>query len=56
MPNIGMPELIVIFAVALIVFGPKKLPEIGRSIGHGLRELRKASRDIVDTIEGRDDS
>ena len=52
--HLGTPEIIVILAVALIVFGPKKLPEIGRSIGKGLRELKKASRDITDTLEGRD--
>lgn len=52
--NVGAPEIIVILAIALIIFGPKKLPEIGRSIGQGLRELRMASRDIMDTIEGRD--
>lgn len=44
------PELIVVLALALIVFGPKKLPEIGKSIGQGLRELRKASREITDAF------
>lgn len=54
-PSIGTPELIIIMALALIVFGPKKLPEIGRSIGQGLRELRKASRDIMETLETDDE-
>ncbi len=48
---IGMPELILIFVVALLVFGPKKLPEIGRSIGKGLAEFKKASDDLKKTIE-----
>lgn len=55
MPHIGTPELIIILAVALIVFGPRKLPEIGRSIGEGLRELRKASRGIMDTLDSVND-
>ena len=49
------PELVFILALALIVFGPKKLPEIGKSIGKGLRELRKASREITDALDFRDD-
>ncbi|HLM51896.1 MAG TPA: twin-arginine translocase TatA/TatE family subunit [Solirubrobacteraceae bacterium] len=40
MPNIGPMELIIILAIALIVLGPKKLPEAGRSIGKGLREFK----------------
>ena len=52
------PELTIILVLALIVFGPKKLPEIGRSIGQGLRELRKASREITDSLNvmGDDDT
>jgi sec-independent protein translocase protein TatA len=49
--SIGMPELILIFVVALLVFGPKKLPEIGKSIGKGLLEFKKASEDLKKTIE-----
>lgn len=45
------PELIFIVALALIIFGPKRLPEIGKSIGKGLRELRKASREITDAFQ-----
>ncbi len=45
------PELIFIIALALIIFGPKRLPEIGKSIGKGLRELRKASREITDAFQ-----
>lgn len=40
MPNIGAPELLIILALALIVLGPKKLPEVGRSIGKGMREFK----------------
>ena len=51
MGSIGAPELIIIFAVALIVFGPKKLPELGKSLGKGLAEFRKASNELKSTIE-----
>lgn len=40
MPNIGAPELIVILVIALLVLGPKKLPEVGRSVGRGMREFK----------------
>jgi sec-independent protein translocase protein TatA len=49
--SIGMPELILIFVVALLVFGPRKLPEIGKSLGKGLAEFKKASEDLKKTIE-----
>jgi sec-independent protein translocase protein TatA len=49
--SIGMPELILIFVVALLVFGPKKLPELGKSLGRGLAEFKKASEDLKKTIE-----
>lgn len=49
--SIGMPELILIFIVALIVFGPKKLPEIGKSLGKGLAEFKKASDDFKHNIQ-----
>ena len=48
--GIGMPELLVILAVALILLGPKKLPEIARSLGRGLGEFRRATQDIKQTI------
>ncbi|MDW7759637.1 MAG: Sec-independent protein translocase protein TatB [Acidobacteriota bacterium] len=49
--NIGPMELFVIFVIALLVFGPKKLPEIGRSIGKALREFKKTSEEIRGRIE-----
>ncbi|MEO8432872.1 MAG: TatA/E family twin arginine-targeting protein translocase [Acidobacteriota bacterium] len=49
--SIGMPELVLIFIVALLVFGPKKLPEIGKSLGKGLAEFKKASDELKKTIE-----
>ena len=48
---IGMPELILIFLVALLVFGPRKLPELGRSLGKGIAEFKRASEDLKRTIE-----
>jgi TatA/E family protein of Tat protein translocase len=49
--SIGPMELILIFVVALLVFGPKKLPEIGRSVGKALREFKKTSDEIKGRIE-----
>lgn len=40
MPNVGAPELIIILVIALLVLGPKKLPEVGRSVGRGMREFK----------------
>ena len=51
MGPIGVPELIIIFIVALIVFGPRKLPELGKSLGKGLAEFRRASNELKATIE-----
>lgn len=49
--SLGIPELIVIFAVALIVFGPKRLPEIGRTLGKAMGQFKKATDDFKNTIE-----
>lgn len=48
MGSIGAGELILILVIALLVFGPKRLPEVGRTIGKSLREFRRASQDIRD--------
>jgi len=49
--SLGMPELIVIFVIALIIFGPKKLPELGRSLGRSLNEFKRASNELKNTLE-----
>ena len=51
MGSVGFPELVVIVLVALLVFGPKRLPDLGRSIGRGLSEFRRASNDLKGSIE-----
>ena len=48
---IGMPELIIIFVIALIVFGPRKLPDLGKSLGRSLAEFKRASNDLRSTLE-----
>ncbi len=48
--KIGLWEIMLVLAVALIIFGPAKLPELGRSIGNGLKEFRKATKDLKDSI------
>jgi sec-independent protein translocase protein TatA len=48
MPNIGPLEIVVVLIIALVVFGPKRLPELGKSMGRGIREFRS-------TISGKDD-
>jgi Tat protein translocase TatB subunit len=57
MLNIGPPELLLIIVIALVVVGPQRLPDLGRTIGRGLREFRKVQdevRDMVDTGMGED--
>jgi TatA/E family protein of Tat protein translocase len=46
-----MPELIIIFVIALIIFGPRKLPELGRSLGKSLAEFKRASNELKSTLE-----
>lgn len=49
--GIGMPELLLILAVALIVIGPKKLPDIAKALGRGLGEFKKATEEFKNTID-----
>jgi sec-independent protein translocase protein TatA len=49
--SLGMPELVVIFVIALIIFGPRKLPELGRSLGRSLNEFKRASNELKHTLE-----
>jgi TatA/E family protein of Tat protein translocase len=49
--SIGMPELLIIFVIALIIFGPRKLPELGRSLGKSLGEFKRASNELRNTLE-----
>jgi sec-independent protein translocase protein TatA len=49
--NLGAPEILLILAVVLIFFGAKKIPELAQGLGKGLREFRKAARDIQEDIE-----
>jgi len=51
MGPIGFPELLIILVVALIVFGPRKLPELGRSLGKSLSEFKRASNELRSTLE-----
>jgi TatA/E family protein of Tat protein translocase len=49
--SIGGPELLVIFAIALLIFGPRRLSELGRTLGKGIAEFRKATTDMRDTLD-----
>ncbi|MBI2223182.1 MAG: twin-arginine translocase TatA/TatE family subunit [Acidobacteria bacterium] len=49
--SIGVPELIIILTIALIIFGPRKLPELGRSLGRSLAEFKRASNELRATLD-----
>lgn len=49
--SIGTNEIVLIMLIALLLFGPKKLPEIGRTLGSAVRELKKAARDFTSSME-----
>ena len=51
LPSLGMPELIMILVIALIIFGPRKLPDLGRSLGKSIGEFRRASNELKSTLE-----
>lgn len=55
MPSIGFGEILIILVLALIVFGPRRLPEMGRTIGRSLREFRRATSEIRTELEADDD-
>ena len=48
--GLGIPELLIIFVIALIVFGPKKLPDLGKSIGRAMAEFKKASEEFQESV------
>ncbi|MDQ3690550.1 MAG: twin-arginine translocase TatA/TatE family subunit [Chloroflexota bacterium] len=52
MPIPGPAELIVLLVIVLIIFGPGKLPDIGNAVGKGIREFRKASNDLEESVRG----
>jgi sec-independent protein translocase protein TatA len=56
MPNIGVPELLIVLVIALIVLGPKKLPEVGRSLGKGMREFKDSISGITDSDDDVDEA
>jgi TatA/E family protein of Tat protein translocase len=49
--SVGVPELIIIFTIALIIFGPRKLPELGKSLGKSLAEFKRASNELKHTLD-----
>lgn len=53
--NIGVPELIIVLVLALIIFGPGKLPEVGKAIGKSINEFRKASKEITEEVTGKEE-
>ncbi|MBC7646754.1 MAG: twin-arginine translocase TatA/TatE family subunit [Pseudopedobacter sp.] len=50
--NIGLPEVLIVLVVVLLIFGPKKLPELAKGIGQSMREFRKGSQGLKDELEG----
>jgi len=53
--GIGMPELIIIFVIALVIIGPKKLPDLARALGKGMAEFRKATNEIKSNLDMGDE-
>jgi len=58
LPNVGMPELMLILALALIIFGPGKLPEVGRAVGKSIKEFKgamnKVEKEIADPLNEKE--
>jgi sec-independent protein translocase protein TatA len=53
--TLGLPEIVIVLVIALLIFGPKRLPQMGRTLGRGVREFRKASDDITSSFSFSDD-
>lgn len=53
--RIGFPELLLILTIALVIFGPSKIPDIGKSLGKGIREFKKATQELQKSVELEDD-
>lgn len=51
LPSVGLPELIVILVLALIIFGPGKLPDVGKAVGKAMNEFKKASKDVKESLQ-----
>ncbi len=56
MPNVGIPGLILVVLLALIIFGPKKLPEMGKAFGQTLKEFKKSTRELTSDVVDEMDS
>jgi sec-independent protein translocase protein TatA len=54
MPNIGLPEILIVLVIALIVFGPKRLPELGRSLGKGINEFKDGMSGVHEDEEDKE--
>ncbi len=52
MPNLGLPEILLILVVVLLLFGPKKLPELAKGLGQSVREFKKGTQGLKDELEG----
>lgn len=50
MPNIGVPGLIIVLALALIIFGPSKLPQLGKAVGQTLKEFKTSTQEIMEEV------
>ncbi len=53
--GLGAPELIIVLVIVLVIFGPSRLPEIGRAIGSGIRELKQASQEVEEVTQIEED-
>ena len=53
--GIGTQELLIIFLIVLLLFGANRIPEIGRALGKGIRDFKRATRDVEDNLKGDDD-